>query len=140
MESIEWTSPDDYTTRETKLYSPTNISSTSYFIQNRTEYFKNLDTLRLKFDLCNIVDKTYNLKSNECNYWHVIVEYRSMAQMYLDTIVTARLEKSCSQNNDYGASFSDMTTFVDLFVVLLATLYLYLVLKVSHFEFKAMML
>jgi len=63
-----------------------------------------------------------------------------MAQMYLDTIVTARLEKSCSQNNDYGASFSDMTTFVDLFVVLLATLYLYLVLKVSHFEFKAMML
>lgn len=126
-ETVYWSSPVQYHTVEHKLYSASNISASSFIIQNRTDYFSHLDTLRLKFDLCSL-ESQYLLQSNRCNYWHVIVEYKSMSQMFLDTVVTARLGKSCSDNASYGTSFRDLTTYVDMLLVLIASLYAYLVL------------
>eukprot|EP00981_Chlorochromonas_danica_P001176 scaffold261_cov169-Ochromonas_danica.AAC.10 len=51
-----------------------------------------------------------------------------MAQMYLDTMVTARIGESCSDQSVYGIYFDDFTTYLDLFLVIVCTGYLCLVI------------
>lgn len=132
LETVQWTNPHHFEVYDSWIYSPDNFSASSVLIHNRTEFFSRLDTLRMKFDVCNIDNANTNqINSNKCNYWHVIVEYKSMGQMFLDTIVTARLEESCSDDKSHHTNFRYVTTAIDLVCILFATAYIVFVFKVG---------
>lgn len=103
------------------------------FIFNNTEaYFASLDSLQIAFDLCNYQYQSNSfLDSSQCNYWEVHLNYRFIAQLYVEVIVESRLASSCSPMSSLEL-MKDYISVLELFTIFIGLVYGYYIFKVGE--------
>jgi hypothetical protein len=135
-----------YWSQPTELHSDTRylLSLEDLFTSNSSggkgieDYFSVLDSLHLRFDLCNYAnpsttnpsghddDSISGLRSSDCNYWTVTVDYQFISQMYLEVFVDAQLGASCSSQKGVNGWLSGLL----ILLLLVTPVYIVLLLQV----------
>lgn len=121
----------DATHEESYEVAVVGVDDLTFITQDTKSYFYNLKSINLQFDLCNIMYDT-----NECNYWKLSVEYQFIAQLYLQVMISSKLDPSCSSDNRQYTTYLQNPFFsVELVIIIFAISYLILCIQViDHYK------
>lgn len=117
--SCSWTSATTVHCSDTSISS---VNDFPFLQENRAEYFSQLDSFQLTFDLCNYVN-AYRV-NHDCHYWRIKVVFRSIALMYLEVVIESDLIDECEQQFTTSSIVDHPSFWLDIFSIIFSLVYL----------------